>query len=218
MKSFSKASILFVDDDQCMREVMALLLNDEGYEVSTAGDGFDALAQLRNSVPNLIISDLHMPGMSGVEFLSVVRRRFPFIPVIAISGAHAIDEDLPIGVMADAFYPKGRCHPDALMRTIDEMMRGPLKRPTNYRPCQPPAIQHARVSRDWSGIPALLLICSECLRTFELNAAGCLDDGVLQTHCNHCRASVRFSIETPEAPAVVLTARDRVNPRAASAA
>lgn len=214
MTSFSRASILFVDDDQCMREVMALLLNDEGYEVFTAADGFDALVQLRTAIPDLIISDLHMPGMSGVEFLSVVRRRFPAIPVIAISGAHAIDETLPVGVLADAFYPKGRCHPDELMRTIRQLMRGPLARPTNYRPCQPPAIQSARTSCDSSGAPVLLLTCTDCLRTFLINAAGYVGNGILQAHCSHCRVPVQFSIDMP--PAAI--PRDQVNASAASVA
>ena len=219
MKSFSRASILFVDDDECMREVMALLLNDEGYEVSTAADGFDALVQLRGSVPDLIISDLHMPRMSGVEFLSVIRRRFPAIPVIAISGAHAIDEDLPIGVMADAFYPKGRCHPDELMRTIHRLMREPLSRPTNYRPCHPPAIQKARPSYDASGLPVLLLTCTDCLRAFSVNAAGYVEDGILQAHCRHCQVSVLFSIEIPQGQMEgIFATRDQVSASAASAA
>jgi CheY-like chemotaxis protein len=186
-----------------MREVMALLLSDEGYDVSTAADGFEALAQLRSSVPDLIISDLHMPGMSGLEFLSVVRRRFPAVPVIAISGAHAVDETMPMGVMADAFYPKGRCHPDELMRTIHELMHGPLTRPTNYRPCHPAAIQSARLSRDPSGITVLMLTCTDCLRAFSLNAAGYVGDGVLLAHCRHCRVPVHFSIEIPQVPAVI---------------
>lgn len=219
MKSSSRASILFVDDDQCMCEVMALLLNDEGYDVSTAADGFDALAVLRTSIPDLIICDLHMPRMSGVEFLSVIRRRFPAIPVIAISGAHSIDESLPIGVMADAFYPKGRCHPDELMRTIDDLMHGRLSRPTNYRPCQPPAIQSARVSRDSSDLPVLLLTCTDCLRVFSLNAAGYAREGVLQARCSHCRVPVQFSVEIPEAqvPAMLPT-RDQVSASRVSAA
>ena len=99
-----------------MRELMAMILTEEGYEVSTATDGFDGLAQLRSSVPDLVISDLQMPRMSGVEFLSVVRHRFPAIPVIAMSGAYEMNEYSPAGVMADAFYPKSRCHPDELMR------------------------------------------------------------------------------------------------------
>lgn len=205
MKNISRATILFVDDDPCMREVMAMMLEEEGYEVSTAADGLDALALLRSSVSDLIISDLHMPRMSGVEFLSVVRRRFPAIPVIAISGAHAIDATLPVGVMADVFYPKGRCHPDELMRTIHELMLGPLSRPTTYRPCQPPAIQNARISHDSYGLPVVLLTCTDCLRTFSLNAAGCVEEGVLQAHCSHCHVPVRFFIEVPQVTPQVLS-------------
>lgn len=201
MSNPSRATILFVDDDPCMCEVMAMMLNEEGYEVSTAADGFDALAQLRSFIPDLIISDLHMPRMSGVEFLSVIRRRFPAIPVIAISGAHAMDASFPVEVMADAFYPKGRCHPDELMRTIRALMYGPLPRPTNYRLCQSPAIQNARISHDSSGLPVLLLTCTDCLRAFSLNAAGSVGDGMLQAHCRHCRVPVQFFIEIPQAPA-----------------
>ena len=85
--TIQRARILFVDDEPGMREMVAMLLSEEGYEVLTAVDGLDALAQLRSVTPNLILSDLNMPRMSGFEFLSVVRRRFPSIPVIAISGA-----------------------------------------------------------------------------------------------------------------------------------
>ena len=99
----TRASILFVDDEPCMREMVAMLLSEEGYEVLTAVDGLDALAQLRSVTPNLIVSDLNMPRMSGVEFLSVVRRRSPAIPVIAMSGAYDHGDALPAGVMADAF-------------------------------------------------------------------------------------------------------------------
>jgi CheY-like chemotaxis protein len=53
------------------------MLSNAGYEVRTAKDGFDALAQMRQGVPELMITDLNTPNMSGFELLSVVRRRFP---------------------------------------------------------------------------------------------------------------------------------------------
>lgn len=216
MSSFSKANILFVDDDPCMREVMAMVLNEEGYDVSTAADGFDALAQLRTLIPDLIISDLYMPRMTGVEFLSVLRRRFPAIPVIAISGAPEMDTGFPAGVMADAFYPKGRCHPDELMRSIHELMHNPLSRPTNYRPCQPAAVQSARTALDQSGRPVLQLTCTDCLRVFSLNAAGCIEDGVLEAHCSHCRVPIQFLIEVPEMPVrSSISAHERISAPAA---
>lgn len=69
--------ILVVDDDGQIRRVSEAVLSQYGYEVRTASDGFEALALMRKALPDLIISDLKMPNMSGFELLSVVRRRFP---------------------------------------------------------------------------------------------------------------------------------------------
>lgn len=80
-----KLRILFVDDDSGLRESSALILKSFGYEVRTADGGFQALVELRSVLPDLIVSDLRMPNMSGFELLSIVRKRFPHIPVIAIS-------------------------------------------------------------------------------------------------------------------------------------
>jgi CheY-like chemotaxis protein len=77
MSESHKNRILIVDDDQSIRATVAMLLADEGYEVSAAEDGFDALLQMKSKVPELVVSDLNMPHMSGFEFLSVIRRRFP---------------------------------------------------------------------------------------------------------------------------------------------
>ena len=74
--------------------------------------------RLGKAASDLIISDLNMPQMSGFEFLSVVRRRFPDIPVIAVSGAYDSGDQVPGGVIADAFYSKGRHHPEELLRTV----------------------------------------------------------------------------------------------------
>ena len=73
MSDTSRQQILVVDDEPSIRENLALLLSLVGYEVVTAKDGFDALLQIKRSVPDVIVSDLNMPQMSGFEFLSVVR-------------------------------------------------------------------------------------------------------------------------------------------------
>lgn len=178
-----------------MREVMALILGEEGFDVVTAADGIEALAELRTSTPDLIISDLHMPRMSGIEFLSVVRRRFPAIPAIATSGAFDLTQSYIAGVMADAFYPKGQSVPDELIKTIRELMYKPLKRPTNYHPCQPPRVQSARCGCDARGNPLLSLTCTECLRSFTVANVSGSDDGELCAHCVSCRAVVQFTCD-----------------------
>jgi CheY-like chemotaxis protein len=206
VKNISKATILFVDDEPCMRELMAMILNEEGYEVATATDGFDALDQLRSFVPDLIISDLQMPRMSGIEFLSVVRHRFPAVPVLAISGSFDMDEFSPAGVMADAFYPKSRCHPDELMKTVRDLMYLPLSRPTNYRPCRPPKVQTARSTQDGNGNPVCLLTCTDCLRAFACTKEDNSHE-IQQANCQFCMTPVNFIVDAPvpASPAIMST-------------
>ena len=191
MKSVHGKRVLFVDDEPCMREIMAMLLNEEGYDVSTASDGVDALYQLRASTPDLIISDINMPRMSGLELLSVVRRRFPAIPVIAISESYDINDGVPPEVMADAFYPKASCNPDELIRSVVHLLGAPVARPTNYHPAQPPAVQLARSVNDSSGHAALVLTCSDCLRAFSLFTTPDAP-GVQEAQCPFCAAQVSF--------------------------
>jgi CheY-like chemotaxis protein len=74
---------------------MSMVLTEIGYSVRSAQDGFSALVEIRKDVPDIILSDLNMPGMSGFELLSVVRRRFPSIRVIAMSGAFSAMKCLP---------------------------------------------------------------------------------------------------------------------------
>jgi CheY-like chemotaxis protein len=195
-----QTSILFVDDEPTMREMMAMLLSDEGYEVLTAVDGFDALAQLRTATPKLIISDLNMPRMSGFEFLSVVRRRFPAIPVIAISGAYDHGETLPEGVIADAFYPKSRCHPDELMRTVAELIASPVARATNYRPCCPPAVQTSRIVSNHDGTSMIMLTCPECLRAFPNGDAHEAGHGTQVAECKFCSTPVHYVVGASREP------------------
>src|SRR5438105_5210039 len=83
-----KRSVLIVDDESSIRNSLAMVLEAEGYETSMAVDGFDALLLLKRTLPDIVLSDLNMPRMSGFEFLSVLRRRFPQISVIAMSGAY----------------------------------------------------------------------------------------------------------------------------------
>ena len=101
-----KPAILVVDDDRVILESLAAALSDEGYTVRVAVDGISALAELRDFKPDVLLSDLNMPGMGGCELLSIVRRRFPAIRSVAMSAAYSTDE-MPKGIEADAFYAKG---------------------------------------------------------------------------------------------------------------
>ncbi len=78
----SKHRVLVVDDEESIRDVFTQLLQREGYEVEVAENGFEALLKLKEFLPDVIVSDLNMPKMSGFELLSVVRRRFPRISLL----------------------------------------------------------------------------------------------------------------------------------------
>ena len=177
--------MLVVDDDPRIHHVSRLILEDKGYEVRTAADGFEALVELRRSMPDVIVSDLRMPNMSGFEFLSVVRRRFPHIPVIAISGDFSGQS--PAGLIADAFFTKAQYAPEELFRKIVELMEQSPLRPNLAKPDRAPV---------W--IPSsdkgyFLVTCTDCLRSFPVPDES-LDDGseVHSTPCTFCGTSVRY--------------------------
>lgn len=86
---------------------MSLLLESEGYKVAEAEDGLEAIVFISQSIPDVVVSDLNMPRMSGFELLSEVQRRFPQIVTIAMSGAYRDADELPPGARAHGFYAKG---------------------------------------------------------------------------------------------------------------
>src|SRR5258708_36125097 len=98
--------LLVVEDNPVLVSVLSEIFKERGYIVRTATDGFAALATIRSRVPGILMSDLNMPLMSGFELLSIVRRRFPMIAVIAMSGAYS-GVAVPRGVAADGFCAKG---------------------------------------------------------------------------------------------------------------
>jgi CheY-like chemotaxis protein len=120
--------ILFLEDDIVVSELGRQILQAEGYEVIVAEDGFEGLDALKRSLPHIIISDLRMPNMNGFEFLSIVRRRFPTIPVIAIS-ADFTGLTVPQSVLADAFFPKGHYKPAELFDKITDLIQELPTRP-----------------------------------------------------------------------------------------
>jgi DNA-binding response OmpR family regulator len=190
----SKHRILVVDDEPSIRESLAMLLSVAGYDVSTARDGFDALLQLRRATPSVIVSDLNMPQMSGFELLSVVRRRFPEIPVIAMSGAYETGERVPGGVIADSFYAKGQQHPKELLRTVDELIQTSKARAMNHHRQSAP-VWIPRNGKDSKGVPFIVLTCTECLRSFPLSVLHEDVQEIQETPCLFCTTPVRYIID-----------------------
>ena len=86
-----KGCILVVDDEANARTALAELLRDEGYRVDTAADGFKALGKIEELSPDLILTDLRMPGMGGVELLERTRASEDEIIVIVMTAFGAVE-------------------------------------------------------------------------------------------------------------------------------
>lgn len=89
-ESRSMAKILLVDDSAPILAIMALLLEQEGHVTTLAADGGQALKLVANDAFDLIITDLVMPGKEGIETILALRKSFPAIKVIAMSGGGSL--------------------------------------------------------------------------------------------------------------------------------
>lgn len=90
-KDASCARILVVDDDDAVRDLVAAILRSGGYDVSVANDGRQALTKLANESFDVVVTDLVMPEQEGIETIRLIRRDFPAVKVIAMSGAFGGD-------------------------------------------------------------------------------------------------------------------------------
>jgi CheY-like chemotaxis protein/anti-sigma regulatory factor (Ser/Thr protein kinase) len=90
--------VLVVDDDGSQAEEFSVLLRNAGFEVKLAGNGREAMDLLRHGVPDIVLTDLNMPEMDGLELVQSIRREFPTVPVILMT---ALGSEL---VAAKAMY------------------------------------------------------------------------------------------------------------------
>jgi len=192
MSGPSKHHILVIDDDPGIRETIELLLTSSGYDVSIAENGFSALQQLRRKVPALIVSDLNMPQMSGYELLSVVRRRFPQIMTVAMSGDYRGDT-VPAGVIADGFFAKGE-----RPRRLLVLIAGLVRRSGDLAYAHQKEVAPAWIPRngnDSQGVPFVVVSCAECLRTFPVPVVEETAGTVLEASCHFCPSTNRYVVE-----------------------
>jgi len=112
MSAKSATQILIVDDDVMMRYNIAGYLEDSGYDVCEAMDGVQAIDMVRCQPPDLVLCDLRMPRMDGIDVLQQLHSEFPDLPVIAVSGA---------GVLSDAVEALRAGAWDFVVKPIQEM-------------------------------------------------------------------------------------------------
>jgi CheY-like chemotaxis protein len=188
MREVAPNSVLLVDDDTSRRELLARYLEKAGFEAVHAEDGIDALRKLRETLPKVIISDLRMPRMSGVEFTGVVRRRFPTIPVIAVW--ELIPDDLPAEAQPDFWFDSSRLDPREVVRTVQDLVR---KTPDCMDVRQIVTIP-VRTGPSLAGY--FILTCPDCLRKFRAMSMSEKKAVERTAFCTYCEARVPFLIES----------------------
>lgn len=205
MPSTFKYRILIVDDQEKLLQTTAEVLTHEGYLVETAHDGFEALAVLRGGQPEILISDLNMPNMSGFELLAVVRKRFPGVGVIVYSG-----DFLPQGsedVLADRFLAKGANSTFELLEHVRELLEQRPLRAQQAKSDNAPAW----LPRSTAGY--IVVTCTVCLRSFSV-LAGNIEFRVVQNDkCLHCGADISYRLDgtlTAEVPSYQEQMRTRI--------
>jgi CheY-like chemotaxis protein len=77
---------LVVDDNLLLASLLQMILEDEGYEARFAGDGLDGYASYLRFRPEVVITDLHMPGGNGIELMNNIRKQDPRVKTIYMSG------------------------------------------------------------------------------------------------------------------------------------
>ncbi|HIM79666.1 MAG TPA: response regulator [Dehalococcoidia bacterium] len=112
-------NVLVVDDHPEIRDLMVKILERRGYRVSTASDGHDALTQFALARPDLVITDLSMPGLNGYQLCRLIRG-ISSVPVLIMSAQKGVEEKA-YEMGADAFVSKP-FDMEALWAEIDELL------------------------------------------------------------------------------------------------
>jgi two-component system NtrC family sensor kinase len=82
MENLSQWKIVLIDDEEDIREVMTIALQDAGYDVDTAADGATGLQLCEDTSPQIVITDIRMPGIDGLQVLETIKKKYPDIEVI----------------------------------------------------------------------------------------------------------------------------------------
>ena len=125
------ARILTIDDEDLVREILTAYLEDSGFEVIQASDGQTGIELIGRELPDLVLCDLRMPGMDGLQVLAAVTRDFPELPILVVSG---------LGGMSDAIQALKLGAWDYVTKPIEDM--AVLEHAINH------ALERARLRRE----------------------------------------------------------------------
>jgi CheY-like chemotaxis protein len=188
----SDSKILIVEDNATLRSSFDLVFTSMGFQVRTAEDGVAALQAIREQVPDILLSDLEMPRMSGWELLSEVSRRFPQIRRVAMSGKFS-GSAVPTGVDAHAFYEKG----GGLWALFRAFEASSFRKEASDDRGNPIWIQES--GQDALSEQFFTVSCPECFRTFA-HAISDRSSKFFDTSCVYCHSVIVCAVVATAGP------------------
>jgi CheY-like chemotaxis protein len=118
------ARVLLIEDDELVRYSLVELLEEAGHTVMQRENGFQLLSFIEDNPVDVVITDIVMPEVDGMEVLTMLRKSHPSLPVIALSGGGRISGSDYLE-MADAIGAKRTIHkpvqPDVLLQAVEEL-------------------------------------------------------------------------------------------------
>lgn len=124
-----KSSVLIVDDEPAIREGMKRIFTQQGFSVETSPSGYDALERIQKSEFHIVLTDLKMPGMNGLEVLRSIRILQPDVPVIIITGYSTVPSAVEAIKSGAADYIAKPFTPDQISQKVREVLSRRLTSP-----------------------------------------------------------------------------------------
>lgn len=182
----AKEKVLIAENDAAVLTSLEQTLSIIGYVVRTVTEGLAAVAALRERAPEILPSDLSMPGLSGYELLAAVNRCFPGAWGVAMSGKVG-DVHSPDASAAKADRKKLRRIP-TLLKAIEDSQ-------TTEGPGQSPqrVIRMQKINYEAGRLDSIVMACPNCFREFPQAISGA-PGLLLDTNCIHCGASIVLAV------------------------
>ncbi|MEJ2627482.1 MAG: response regulator, partial [bacterium] len=120
--SEKQVSILVVEDDPNVQKIIHRFLTEEGHEITLASDGIDALMRVGKHKFDLIVSDILMPNLNGIQLLEQLNQKGVRIPVMFITGYHNLEYELKSKELGAVGYIKKPINKDVLIKKVHQLI------------------------------------------------------------------------------------------------
>ncbi|EDX87394.1 response regulator receiver domain protein [Synechococcus sp. PCC 7335] len=162
------ASILVADDEKSIRLTVAQALSSQGYEVATAIDGSTALEQLKETPTDLLLLDIQMPGMTGIEVLQKAITQQPSLKVVMVSAHGSVDNAVEAMKLGAVDYLQKPFTPSELRELVNRV----LERETNDSGDCDAEVANARKLAGEGKYEEAIAAAKQCIGNHPQDAAG----------------------------------------------